>query len=129
MPRTAEDIESYLVKMRMAYDQPKPGFWVVRGASGIDSFVINMGGPVVVFRIKVMEVPKKNREELFRTLLELNATDMIHGSYGLEGESVVLVDCLELENLDENEFQATFDDMALAVSNHYQRLAKFHAAA
>ncbi|HJZ85441.1 MAG TPA: YbjN domain-containing protein [Polyangia bacterium] len=129
MPRGPEDIESYLIKMELPYESPKAGFWVVRGAPGIESFVVSVGGPVVVFRIKVMEVPPANREELFRTLLELNATDMIHGSYGLEGPNVVLVDCLELENLDFNEFQATFDDMTMALANHYQRLAKFRAAA
>ena len=129
MPRTAEDIESYLIKMELPYEALKPGMWLVRGAPGIESFVISLGVPVVVFRIKVMEIPAAHREELFRTLLELNATDMIHGSYGIEGDNVVLVDCLELENLDFNEFQATFDDMTMAIANHYQRLAKFRAAA
>ena len=129
MPRTAEDIESYLIKMELPYEALKPGMWLVRGGPGIESFVISLGGPVVVFRIKVMEIPAAHREELFRTLLELNATDMIHGSYGIEGDNIVLVDCLELENLDFNEFQATFDDMTMAIANHYQRLAKFRAAA
>ena len=129
MPRTAEDIESYIIKMELNYEALRPGMWLVRGAPGIESFVISLGGPVVVFRIKVMEIPAAHREELFRTLLELNATDMIHGSYGIEGDSIVLVDCLELENLDFNEFQATFDDMTMAIANHYQKLARFRAAA
>jgi len=129
MPRTAEDIESYLIKMELQHEALKPGMWLVRGGPGVESFVISLGGPVVVFRIKVMEIPTAHREELFRTLLELNATDMIHGSYGIEGDNIVLVDCLELENLDFNEFQATFDDMTMAIANHYQRLAKFRAAA
>jgi hypothetical protein len=127
--RSADDIESYLLKMQLTTESTRPGLWVVKGASGIDNFVIGLSGPIVVFRIKVMDLPPANREELYKTLLELNATDMIHGAYGLEGESVILTNCLQLENLDYNEFQATFDDMTLAIANHYQRLSKFRAAA
>jgi len=128
--RSAEDIESYLIKMQLAYEAPKPGLWVIKGAGGeIENFVISLSGPIVVFRIKVMDIPPANREDLFKTLLELNASDMIHGAYGLEGDHVILTDCLQLENLDYNEFQATFDDMTMALANHYQRLSKFRAAA
>ena len=128
--RSAEDIESYLIKLQLAYESPKPGLWVIKGAGGeIENFVISLSGPIVVFRIKVMDLPPAHREELYKTLLELNATDMIHGAYGLEANSVILTDCLQLENLDFNEFQATFDDMTLAVANHYSRLAKFRVAA
>src|SRR5262249_4267796 len=122
--------ESYLIKMQLAYDSPKPGLWVIRGAGGqIENFVISLSGPIALFRIKVMDLPPAHREELYKMLLELNATDMIHGAYGLEGSNVILTDCLQLEHLDFNEFQATFDDMTMAIANHYQRLSKFRAAA
>ena len=127
--RTAEDIEAYLIKMQLAYETPQPGLWVLHGAPGVDNFVVSLSGPVVLFRVKVMALPPAHREELYRTLLELNGTEMIHGAYGLEGENVVLTDCLQLENLDLNEFQATFDDMTMALANHYARLSKFRAAA
>ena len=84
---------------------------------------------MLVFRVKVMDIPRHHREELFRTLLELNATEMMHGAYGIEGESVVIMDALQLENLDYNEFAATVDDITLAVASHHGRLAKFREAA
>jgi Tir chaperone family protein CesT len=59
----------------------------------------------------------------------LNATEMMHGAYGLEGGKIVISDALQLENLDFNEFQATIDDITLAVADHYSRLAKFQEAA
>ena len=40
---------------------------------------------------------------------------MVHGAFGLEGDTVVVVHALELENLDLNEFQAVVDDMSMAV--------------
>jgi hypothetical protein len=127
--KTTEDIESYLLKMDLRTEEPRDGTWVVRGLDGIDNLVITIAGPVVVFRVKVMELPKHHREELFRTLLELNATEMMHGAYGIEGESIVISDALQMENLDFNEFAATVEDISLAVASHHSRLAKYREAA
>ncbi|MBA3318554.1 MAG: hypothetical protein H0T50_10745, partial [Gemmatimonadales bacterium] len=65
------------------------------------------------------------RGELFRQLLELNARELVHGSYGLEGDHVVLTDTLDLENLDYNEFEASFDSITLAVASHLAELASY----
>jgi hypothetical protein len=115
--------------MELAAEEPREGTWVVRGLDGLENMVITLAGPVVVFRVKLMEVPRHHREELFRTLLELNATEMMHGAYGIEGDAVVISDALQLENLDFNEFAATVDDITLAVASHHGRLAKFREAA
>lgn len=127
--KTAADIQSYLLKMELPYEEPREGTWVVGGLDGVDRMIITLAGPVTVFRVKVMEIPRHQREELFRTLLELNATEMMHGAYGVEGDAVVIMDALELENLDYNEFAATVDDITLAVASHHGRLAKFREAA
>ena len=127
--KTAADIVAYLLKMELPHDEPREGTWIVRGLEAIDNLAVTLAGPVVVFRVKVMEVPRLHREELFRTLLELNATEMMHGAYGIEGDAVVISDALQLENLDFNEFAATIDDITLAVSSHHGRLAKFREAA
>ena len=50
---------------------------------------------------------------------------MVHGAFGLEGDAVVIVHALELENLDFNEFQAVIDDMSMAVAKHQPSLAHF----
>lgn len=131
--KTAADIQDFLIKLELPYDEPTPGTFVIQAADGLDNIIVTLAGPVVVFRIKLMEAPKQRpgseREELFRTLLELNATEMMHGAYGIEGESVVICDALQLENLDFNEFAATLDDISLAVASHMGRLAKFREAA
>ncbi len=127
--KTASDIQSYLLMMELEADEPSEGTWIIQGNEGVDNLIMTLAGPVVVFRIKVMEVPKNNREELFRTLLELNATEMMHGAYGVEGDAVVISDALQLENLDYNEFTATIDDITLAVASHHTKLAKFREAA
>jgi hypothetical protein len=127
--KTAADVQAYLMKMELPYEEPRENTWMVTGLDGLDNLVITLAGPVLVFRVKVMDIPGQHREELFRTLLELNATEMMHGAYGIEGESVVIMDALQLENLDYNEFAATVDDITLAVASHHARLAKFREAA
>ena len=127
--KTAADVQAYLMKMELPSEEPREGTYVVSGLDGLDNLVITLAGPVLVFRVKVLEIPSAHREELFRTLLELNATEMMHGAYGIEGESVVIMDALQLENLDYNEFAATVDDITLAVASHHGRLAKFREAA
>jgi len=127
--KTSADVQAYLMKMELPSEEPRENTWMVGGLDGLDNLVITLAGPVLVFRVKVMDIPAQHREELFRTLLELNATEMMHGAYGIEGESVVIMDALQLENLDYNEFAATVDDITLAVASHHGRLAKFREAA
>ncbi len=121
--KTAEDVESYLMRMGIPYETVKPGFWLVKTDG--PPLAISIAGPVVAFRLKVLELPKTGREELYRTLLSLNTTEMIHGAYGLEGEAAVIVHALEMENLDLNEFQAVIDDMSMAVAKHQPQLARY----
>jgi len=125
--KSAEDVESYLLRMGVAYETIKPGIWLVK----IDSsaLAVSIAGPVVAFRLKVMDLPRSGREELYRTLLALNTTEMVHGAFGLEGDTVVVVHALALENLDLNEFQAVVDDMSMAVPKHHANLARFFSPA
>jgi hypothetical protein len=104
----------------------EPNLWVVRTPEDAE-VVVHYAPPVVILRVRVMELPasEPRRGELFRQLLEYNARDLVHGSYGLEGSHVVLTDTLELENLDFSEFEASFDSITLALASHLGALAPF----
>ncbi len=119
---TQEDIEHYLIQIEHPHETIKENMWIVRDAANI---VITYAPPLVVFRTKLMEVPQQDREAFFRLLLELNATQMTHGAYGLENNNIVLIDTLEVENLDFNEFQATLDSFLLEIAQDYQKLKTF----
>jgi hypothetical protein len=127
--KNAEDIESYLAHMETQYEAVGEGIWVIKEIG--PELVLSMADSVLVFRMKVMDagsVPAARREQLFRKLLELNAEEMLHGAYGLEsGGAIVVTDALQLQNLDYNEFQATVDDIGMAVRNHYPELSSFTA--
>jgi hypothetical protein len=119
---TRENIEHYLIQIEYPFDSVENDMWVIRNTANV---VVTYEPPLVVFRMKLMEIPKKRREEFFKLLLELNATNMIHGAYGIEGDNVVLIDTLQSESLDFNEFQASLDALLLASTQDYQKLKDF----
>ena len=129
--RTRQDIESYLMRADMAYQELEgKDMWLVRDPGTTEKIVISLAGPLILFRVKVMDLAGvAKREALFERLLELNATEMVHGAYGIAGDAVVLTCSLRTENLDYSEFQGTIDDFSLAFANHYQTLAGFRDAA
>jgi len=126
---TREDVESYLLRSGQEYDEVEDGMWVVQGSHDGARVVVHRSPPLLLFRLKVMEVPEDEQQcsALFRRLLELNATDLVHGAYGIEEDDVILTDALQLENLDYNEFQATLDSLQIAAAAHVETLAPFRA--
>ena len=126
---TREDVQSWLERLdagMLDVKELESGLWLARTPDGAE-VVVSFAPPVVILRVRVMELPKKEpqRGELFRQLLEFNARELVHGSYGLEGDHVVLTDTLELENLDYSEFEASFDSITLALASHLGTLAPY----
>ena len=126
---TREDILSYLDRVEggtVETTEVEPGLWRARTQSGAD-VVVHYAPPVVILRMRVMEPPASDqkRSGLYRQLLEFNARDLVHGSYGLEGEHVVLTDALELSDLDFSEFEASWDSLTLALASHLSALAPY----
>jgi hypothetical protein len=123
-----EKVEGYLVKLSLTFQEAGTGSWVVRDAEkGINDLLVIIADPLVILRINVMEAPATGREKLFEELLRLNATDMVHGAYALDGKNVVIVDTLEADTLDLEEFQASIDAIGLALAQHYRILSKYRA--
>ena len=115
---TKDDIQSFLDRLEsgsLTVMEIEPNLWLARTTEDAE-VVVHYAPPVVILRVRVMELPasEPRRSELFRQLLEYNARELVHGSYGLEGDHVVLTDTLELENLDFSEFEASFDSITLA---------------
>ena len=119
---TREDIEHYLIQLEYPFESIEAQMWVIRDTASV---VVTYEPPLVLFRMKLMEVPRERREDFFKLLLELNANHMIHGAYGIEGANVVLIDTLQSEHLDFNEFQASLEALLLAGSQDYQELKAF----
>jgi hypothetical protein len=122
-------IEGYLVRSGIPYDAIGEGMWVVHDEiDQVDNIVVTLSHPVVMFRVKLMDLPtgEAERSAVCRKLLELNASSMVAGAYALEGDAVVAVETLQSENLDFNEFQAAIDGLTLAITEHYESLREYH---
>ncbi|HTP58753.1 MAG TPA: hypothetical protein VMM82_07540, partial [Spirochaetia bacterium] len=98
-------------------------------AKGLENLLIILSEPLVILRINVMEAPAANREKLFEELLRLNASDMVHGAYALDGKHIIIVDTLEAETMDLEEFEASIDAIGLALAQHYRVLSHYRGKA
>ena len=126
---TREDIQSFLDRLEsgsLTVMEIEPNLWLARTSEEAE-VVVNYAPPVVILRVRVMELPasEPRRGELYRQLLEYNARELVHGSYGVEGDHVVLTDTLELADLDYSEFEASFDSITLALASHLGALAPY----
>ena len=117
-------IEQYLIELKYAYSNLKPNIWLL-DEDEFNGIMVVYADPLVIVRVQLMSVPKDNRQELFTKLLELNASDMIRGSYGLEGDKIVITETLEYETLDYFEFRAALDAINLALTQHYPILSVY----
>ncbi|MDH4281741.1 MAG: YbjN domain-containing protein [Myxococcales bacterium] len=128
--RSRDDIESYLARAQVPYEEVGDnGMWLVRDRSLGENIAIKAAGSLLLLRVKVLDLREiVDRAPLYEELLKLNASDLVHGAYGISDDAVVLTCTLQMENLDYNELQAVLDDFSLALANHYQKLTKFRVA-
>jgi hypothetical protein len=131
---TKEDIERFLDRLTAdgaSYSEIEPGLWVLKPGGELDfSVVVHYSPPVVVLRVKVMTLPTNTEQlaTLSRRLLELNATDLVHGSYGIESDAIVMTEALELSHLDYEEFMAAFESITVALASHLRELGSYREA-
>lgn len=129
-----DDIVSFLDRLAadgVEYTEVGAGIWNVKPSGELDfGVVVHYSPPVVVLRVKVMDLPADTAQlhGLARRLLELNATDLLHGSYGIQHNAVVLTEALELAHLDFEEFLAAYESITLALASHIRELASFREA-
>jgi hypothetical protein len=125
MGRTVQDIEAYLMSMGRAFEQAEDGLIMISPTQHQSPPIGVMVGEPVVFSVDIGPAPTDNVErstDLFRRLLELNATDLLFCAYGVRGTRIVLSAALALENLDANEVRSVIDDIDLALDRHIPEL-------
>ncbi len=121
---TREDLESFLIRMDLEYDEVDEGMFLVQGRNSGLPVVVHHADALLLIRMKVMDLPESMEDEtgFYRALLELNATDVVHGAYGLENGELIISDTLELETLDFHELRASTESIELAATSHMTRI-------
>jgi hypothetical protein len=128
---TKDEIEGFLDRLGAegaSHSEVEPGLWIVRPSGELDfNVVVHFSPPVVLLRVKVMTLPTKPESlaTLSRRLLELNASDLLHGSYGIENDSIVMTEALELAHLDYEEFLAAFESITVSLASHLREIGMY----
>lgn len=119
-------VEDYLIALGISYEEPQSGTWIVEDSGkGIPCLAISFAQPIVIISARVMKRPTKDREAFYADLLKLNYSGLLHGAYALDGEEVVLMDTLEYDTMDKEEFEASLDAIGFALSEHYPALSRY----
>lgn len=125
MSTSSEIVESMLFRSGAVFDQLDPTTWVLHLDNRHRSrVVVKVEDPIVLFSLSLCTLDETitNREQLYRTLLELNA-DFMHNAYAIENSRLLLSGALQTENLDANEFQAIIDDLTMTLDEHLDKLS------
>lgn len=129
---TRDDLESYLLRLGLEYEEVDDGMWLLRPADG-PAIVVQASPPVLLLRLKMIELPLPGDDArllpLYRRLLELNASDLVHGSYGLDGDDVILSEALDFDRLDFEGLRGSYESMLFAATSHMAELAELVMAA
>ena len=121
-------IEQYLIDMMLTYEKVDSNIWLLDDEDrALQGVVVMQAEPMVIIRVEIMDIPKNNLLELYTKLLELNATDVIHGAYALDSASkkVILINTLHYDTMDYDDFRSSLEAFSLALATHYPILSKF----
>lgn len=129
---TRDDIESCLLQLGLEYEEVDDAMWLLHPQDG-PPIVVQASPPVLLLRLKMLELPIPAEDPrllpLFRRLLELNASDIVHGSYGLDGDDIIISEALDLDRLDFEGLRSSYESMLFAATSHMADLADLVLAA
>jgi hypothetical protein len=120
MIRTSDDLEAQLVRLGRRYERHADGTFVLALGANQPPAALLLVPPVLVVQVAIGAAPKDlvAAAPVYKKLLELNASALLHSAFGLENEQIVLAAALELESLDLNELEAVLADIDVALGEH-----------
>jgi len=124
MIKSSDDLEAQLGRLGRRYERNPDGTFVLSLGANQPPVALVLVPPVLVVQVAVGPAPKEEKiaARVYKKLLELNASALLHTAYGLENDQIVLAAALELDNLDLNELEAVLADIDVALSEHVAML-------
>jgi len=124
MIQSNEDLEGYLLRLERRFERAEDGTYLVSMGADRPLVALRLAAPVLVAQVSIGPAPTNDAasEPLFRKLLVLNATALMHAAYGIEGSTITLSAALQLQNLDLNELEAVLADLDMALANQVPTL-------
>lgn len=120
MIRSSDDLEAQLGRLGRRYERTPDGTFIVSLGPNQPPAALLLVPPVLVIQVAIGEAPKElvAAAPVYKKLLELNASALLHAAFGLENDQIVLAAALELDNLDLNELEAVLADIDVALGEH-----------
>ena len=124
MIQSNEDLEGYLLRLERRFERAEDGTYLLSMGADKPLVALRVAAPVLVAQVDIGVFPEDDATAapLFKKLLVLNATALVHAAYGIEGNTIVLSAALELKNLDLNELEAVLADLDMALANQVPTL-------
>ena len=128
MNENFKKVKNYLLELDFSIvgEDEGDGLLVVdKEDDGIKNLVLGVADPLLIVEQFIFELSNPS-PEVYKNLLQFNR-DFIHGAFVLDetGTRVLFRNTHELENLDLNEIEATFNSLAVLLSEHSQELIDF----
>jgi len=128
MNQNFQKVKDYLLELDFSIilENVEDGVIVVdKEEDGIKNLVLGVADPLLIVEQFIFELNNPTTE-VYKNLLQFNR-DFIHGAFVLDetGRKVIFRNTHELENLDLNEIEATFNSLAVLLSEHSQELIDF----
>jgi Tir chaperone protein (CesT) family len=120
MIRSSDDLEAQLGRLGRRFERTPDGTFIVAIGPNQPPAALLLVPPVLVIQVAIGEAPRDLAQAapIYKKLLELNASALLHSAFGLENDQIVLSAALELDNLDLNELEAVLADIDVALGEH-----------
>ncbi len=118
-------VKDYLMDLEydISYENEEDGVIVVESESnGIKNLVLGVADPLLIIEQFIFEIHNPS-QDIYKQLM-IKSRDIIHGAFVLDetGSKVIFRNTHELENLDLNEIEATFNSLALLLGEYSNEL-------
>ena len=120
-----QKVKNYIVDLdySILFEDEEDGVMVIESEEdGIKNLVIGVEDPLLFMEQSLVDITQPSGE-IYLKLLQKNR-DIVHGAFVVDetGTRVIFRDTLKLENLDLNEIEASFNSLALLLSEYSDTL-------
>jgi len=121
-------VKDYLLNLEyniVQEDTTEELFVVENPDGGIANLIVDCEDPILIIEGLLFEISDVN-PDIYKSLLIKNR-EIIHGAFTLDesGKKVIFRDTLQLENLDQNELEATLNSLEMLLSEYSEEIISF----